>query len=392
MKNIARKLTGRKKSFDIDGDGRVTMADFAAIFTGKRYKETSSADFVRDRASEIWGRNEHHFTLLSVRIQKRQTEIRSFAKRLIFGGKDSKIDKIIRNLLVEINDNEVNGYQNKYEKSISDIAALEGKIAELSASTVMANSVDNPKIKKASDKFQAALDKAKKQQSILVSSFKNRLALYDMVLTDDQAEVLLTRIDARDIIKITCVFAIVQTLTIQLANAKLASGENVDVTKKYYGVYIGLLELQDTAQTAYLKMIDTIYLPGVTRIRIDALELKEKTQSQIANATSAHVGGYESNLESQDYTIKVTKEYEAILIENKNKIVQARDLVHQLIELAENTLSTVRVSSDLANLIQRSETLFDQVFTLQAPDLVPFENLELKKEFENVTSRIRNIN
>ena len=72
------------------------MADFAAIFTGKRYKETSSVDFVRDRASEIWGKNEHHFTLLSLRIQKRQTEIRSFAKRLIFGGKDSKIDKALR--------------------------------------------------------------------------------------------------------------------------------------------------------------------------------------------------------------------------------------------------------------------------------------------------------
>ena len=76
----------------------------------------------------------------------------------------------------------------------------------------------------------------------------------------------------------------------------------------------------------------------------------------------------------------------------ENKIAQARDLVRQLIELAENTLSTVRVSSDLANLIQRSETLIDQVITLQAPDLVPFENLELKKEFENVTSRIRSIN
>ena len=139
-------------------------------------------------------------------------------------------------------------------------------------------------------------------------------------------------------------------------------------------------------------MIDQIYLPGVNKIRIDALELKEKTQSQLANATSAHIGGYESNLESQDYTIQVTKDYEAILIENKNKIAQARDLVRQLIELAENTLSTVRVSSDLETLIQRSETLIDQVITLQAPDLVPFENLELKKVFENVTSRIRNIN
>jgi len=392
LKDIARKLTGHKKPFDINGDGSVTMSDFAAIFTGKRYKETSSVDFVKDRAAEIWNKNEHHFTLLSVRIQKRQTEIKGFLRRLFLGEKDSEIEKIIRKLLTEIDDVELDAFQNKYEKSISDIVALEGKIAELNASAVMANSTQSPKIKRARDKFQSTLNKFLEEQKNLVTSFKNKLNLYGMVLTYDQAEVLLTRIDSRDIVKITCVFAIVKTLTVQLAQAKQASGENLEVTKKYYGVYIGLLELQVFAQSAYLDMIEQIYLPGVNKIRIYALDLKEKTQSQIANADFEHIGGYESNLESQDYTIKVTKEYEAILFENKNKIVQARGLVRKLIELAENTLNTVRVSSDLANLIQRSENLIDQVVTLQAPDLVPFENLELKKEFESVTNRIRNIN
>ena len=392
MKDIARKLTGHKKPFDINGDGSVTMSDFAAIFTGKRYKETSSVDFVKDRAAEIWNKNEHQFTLLSVRIQKRQTEIKGFLRRLFLGEKDSEIEKIIRKLLTEIDDVELDAFQNKYEKSISDIVALEGKIAELNASAVMANSTQSPKIKRARDKFQSTLNKFLEEQKNLVTSFKNKLNLYGMVLTYDQAEVLLTRIDSRDIVKITCVFAIVKTLTVQLAQAKQASGENLEVTKKYYGVYIGLLELQAFAQSAYLDMIEQIYLPGVNKIRIYALDLKEKTQSQIANADFEHIGGYESNLESQDYTIKVTKEYEAILFENKNNIVQARGLVRKLIELAENTLNTVRVSSDLANLIQRSENLIDQVVTLQAPDLVPFENLELKKEFESVTNRIRNIN
>ena len=88
-----------------------------------------------------------------------------------------------------MNDDEVNGFQNKYEKSISDIAVLEGKLAELNASSVMANSAETPKIKRAKDKFQATLDKYREEQNILVSSFKKRLDLYRMVQTDEQAEV-----------------------------------------------------------------------------------------------------------------------------------------------------------------------------------------------------------
>ena len=42
---------------------------------------------------------------------------------------------------------------------------------------------------------------------------------------------------------------------------------------------------------------------------------------------------------------------DAILIENKNKIAQARDLVRQLMELAENTLR----QSDLKRLINKNK-------------------------------------
>ena len=83
MKNVIRKFTG-KKPFDIDGDGKVSMSDFAAIFTGYRHKEASTVDFVKERAAEIWGKNEHHFMLLSTRIQKRQTQTKSFLKKVFW--------------------------------------------------------------------------------------------------------------------------------------------------------------------------------------------------------------------------------------------------------------------------------------------------------------------
>jgi hypothetical protein len=64
-------------------------------------------------------------------------------------------------------------------------------------------------------------------------------------------------------------------------------------------------------------------------------------------------------------------------------------LVTKQHELAENTLSTVRVSADLSSLIQQGEQMYAQVMDLQTPALVPFENLQMQREFEALTSRLR---
>ena len=150
-----------------------------------------------------------------------------------------------------------------------------------------------------------------------------------------------------------------------------------------------MLEIQELVQTEYLDQIDSNYLPGINSIRLKTLELMDRTKSAVSSASSDHLSSYEANISSQKYTIEVTKKYEDILAGNRLKIENARSLVQELIALAENTLETVKVSADLVNLIKKSETMFDQVIELQAPDLLPFESAELRREFESVTMKIR---
>ena len=388
MKNVIRKFTG-KKPFDIDGDGKVSMSDFAAIFTGYRHKEASTVDFVKERAAEIWGKNEHHFMLLSTRIQKRQTQTKSFLKKVFWGDKDSKVEKIVKTILKSVDDTELMSFQDAYAKSVTEIVATEGKLAELSASTFMLNSQNEPKYKRASNEFEKALENQKFNQREIIENFRKRMNLYGMDLDFDQAEVLLTRIDSTDIVKLSTVFSVIQMLTKQLALAKTSSVENIEITKKYYGAYIGLLEIQELVQTEYLDQIDSKYLPGITSIRSKTVDLLNRTKSAASSASNEHLQSYQVNISSQEYTIEVTEKYEEILSSNKLKIESARSLVRQLIALAENTLQTVKVSADLVSLIKKSETMFDQVIELQAPDLLPFESAELRKEFENVTMKIR---
>jgi hypothetical protein len=389
MKSVIRKVTGKKKPFDIDGDGKVSMSDLAAIFTGYRHKEATSADFVKERAAEIWGNNEHHFMLLSARIQKRKTQAKSLLRKIFRGEKDNKIEKIVKTVLKSIDDIELLSFQDAYAKSVTTIINTEGKLAELNASTFMLNSQNEPKHRRAANKFEKNLKDQRSNQKETIEKFRKRMNLYGTDLDLDQAEVLLTRIDSADIVKLSTVFSIVQTLTKQLALAKTSSAENIEVTKKYYGAYIGLLEIQELVQTEYLDQIDAKYLPGINSIRLKTVELMDRTKSAVSSASSDHFSSYEANISSQEYTIEVTKKYEDILTGNRLKIENARSLVQELIALAENTLQTVKVSADLVNLIKRSETMFDQVIELQAPDLLPFESAELRREFENVTMKIR---
>ena len=389
MKSVIRKVTGKKKPFDIDGDGKVSMSDFAAIFTGYRHKEATSADFVKERAAEIWGNNEHHFMLLSTRIQKRKTQAKSLLRKVFRGEKDNRIEKIVKTVLKSIDDIELLSFQDAYAKSVTIILNTEGKLAELNASTFMLNSQNEPKHRRAANKFEKNLKDQRSNQKEIIEKFRKRMNLYGTDLDLDQAEVLLTRIDSADIVKLSTVFSIVQTLTKQLALAKTSSAENIEVTKKYYGAYIGLLEIQELVQTEYLDQIDAKYLPGINSIRLKTVELMDRTKSAVSSASSDHFSSYEANISSQEYTIEVTKKYEDILTGNRLKIENARSLVQELIALAENTLQTVKVSADLVNLIKRSETMFDQVIELQAPDLLPFESAELRREFENVTMKIR---
>ena len=106
-------------------------------------------------------------------------------------------------------------------------------------------------------------------------------------------------------------------------------------------------------------------------------------------ADDQHKEGYKQNIKSQQFTIEVTEIYSNALRSDRSKVDEARKIVSRLHELAENTLSTVRVSADLSSLVQQGEGLYKQVMSLQTPELVPFENLKMQREFEEVTQRLR---
>ena len=67
----------------------------------------------------------------------------------------------------------------------------------------------------------------------------------------------------------------------------------------------------------------------------------------------------------------------------------AHAAVQKIHQLAANTLATVRVASDLLTMMKSAESMLQEVLSLQTPELHPFENLDLQREFETVTMRLQ---
>jgi hypothetical protein len=391
-KHTEKKKNLDYKAFDINGDGTVDFQDLKAIFTGERSTAEDSMNFVEKRVHKMWSKHEHRFVLLSVSIQKREREGRHWLRSRLPFGQDRKINSILTNLSGQFEDRELLMMRTEFIACVDRLKNLDGQLADVKASQAMHSNTDEEKYIRTISKIESKILRQTQERAKTLRNFRDLMEGYGVVLSEPQAEVLLSRIDAGDVTKMASVFVVISGITRQFSGAKKESGENIDVAKKYYAIYIGLLELQVRIQSEYIERIDSQYLPDVTRIGNDARNLAAETRAILKSASNDHSDAYHQNIESQEFTITVTEIYEKALKSDREKVVRARALIEELHKLAENTLSTVRVSADLTSLVRQAEGMYQEVMSLQTPALVPFENLQLQREFEAVTVRLRNGN
>jgi hypothetical protein len=381
---------GGVRPFDINGDGLVNLADLTAIFTGERSVEIKEMSFLEERARRIWSKSEYQFTLLSINIQKRERKARSLIHRLFIFSGDRKTKKILNKILSQFEDQELQSCRSQFSVLTNRLELLQTQASDIRTSMEMRPEADRGKYSRTYEKTLVKTREVQVQLNRGLLSFIDRMSEYGVCLSEEQAIVLLARVDAGDIIKMSSVFAVISAMIKQFSEAKQDTSESIATAKKYYGVYIGLLELQIAIQSEYIDQIEKIYLVGAARIEREAIALANDTKDILNSTSNGHDEIYAKNLNSQEFTISVTKIYRNALQANKANIIQARTVVQNLLRLAENTLGTVKVSADLFYLARQSEEVFKEVISLQTPELIPFENLELQREFKVVTARIRN--
>ncbi len=209
-------------------------------------------------------------------------------------------------------------------------------------------------------------------------------------LSMTQVDVLLSRVDGDDIIQISLVMDTLKYITDQILHLMQESNEALGQAKKYYGMHQVLLELVVYIQQKYIDKCNHTYIPKINRIITNAQEMITQTQRLKAQEEDPRRAAiYANNIKAQEWTLKVAKRYREDLIRSRDKMIEAKRVALANLKVSQNTYQTVSLSADLYDLISQSQEMFTQISRIQVPDIVPFENLQLQRKYQELTEQIR---
>ena len=342
----------------------------------------------QERALDVWDDLKENFeeiiTLQSKRGQAPDESIFGKTKR----DYDEKIESIFQMLSVITNDPQIVKDRSTLEKLKSKIEISKQKSSDLKTKAILSTGKDKEKLIDRSNSHQTDINEYNDSRNELLLNVQNRLEEYGLSLNTDQVKVLLSRVDADDIIGMTTSFSVIAELTQQFSEATLASGEDLQIAKNYYFMHVILLELQMHIQRNYIDRLKNVYLVKLGKLKRENSTLITETKSLVSSSKGSHKKLAEQNLKSQQFTRKVIVLYEEILRKDLYKIKNGLKKVNDSYLVALNTYKTVNVSADLAALMAGNNNLFNEVMSLQTPELIPFENLQIQDAFETLSLQL----
>jgi hypothetical protein len=219
--------------------------------------------------------------------------------------------------------------------------------------------------------------------------FSQELSDTGLIINTEQVEVLLSSVVGDDIIKSSVVYDNVKKISQQLMKLTINSKEDIEISKRYYGMYTVLLKTLLHMQETFIDNIDDKYLPKIEKIVTDVKELHADTKYLLHNKIDKnHRKLLLANLDAQNLTLKTAALYKKHLIAQRGKMVIAMQKSAADFQIADNTYKTVRVSGELINLLRSSQKSFDLLLNIQVPDLLVFQNLQMKQEFAILTKKL----
>ncbi len=226
------------------------------------------------------------------------------------------------------------------------------------------------------------------QIDALKAEFSQSLQKIGIQLNNEQLDVLFASVLGDDIIQANLVYENVKLINEQLMKLTLSSKEDFAISKRYYGMYVVLLKILFHMQDGFIKDIDNKYFPKINDIVNNVTVIKIKTQNLLRKENAKHREHLLANLEAQNLTLKTADLYKQHLTNQRKKMLVALNRTGEDLEVAENTYETVTVSSELVNLLRTSQKAFKLLQSMQTPDLLIFENLQMKQEFMILTEKL----
>ncbi len=239
------------------------------------------------------------------------------------------------------------------------------------------------KIAKQEKRIEQAEKEIAREKQNLVKQLNN----IGMSISEENVDILLESITGDEFVRISIIFDNAKNFAADLERLTDESGEDLETAKKYYGVYLMLLNAVDRLQLKFVEKVDKEYYPQLDKF-------VEQAKSNILEAREAIKKGADreqlkNNIYSNELTIQAASFYKTSLNQQKYEMKKANEKIKKNILTATNTYKTASLSKDIASLISVSRRAFDSITGLSVPDLRPFENTKLKAEFSRLAREIQ---
>ena len=210
-------------------------------------------------------------------------------------------------------------------------------------------------------------------------------------LDDRQIDILLSSVTGDDLLQNAVVFSNVRAMVEKLAELSREDRDNLEINRRYSGLYLVLNDLLIHTQEELVRKIDGEYKPRLGEIGREAEALRREALARGSQAgySDSQKKSFALNAESNAMTLRVAELYTRLLDSQRKGILDNLADLRRSRDLAENTYRTVRSSGDLRNLIRSGLELFDSIHALSMPEILPFENEAIRREFEEINKRLR---
>ena len=210
-------------------------------------------------------------------------------------------------------------------------------------------------------------------------------------LDDRQIDILLSSVTGDDLLQNAVVFSNVRAMVEKLAELSREDRDNLEINRRYSGLYLVLNDLLIHTQEELVRRIDGEYKPRLGEIGREAEALRKEALAKASQAgySDSQKKSFALNAESNAMTLRVAELYTRLLDSQRKGILDNLADLRRNRDLAENTYRTVRSSGDLRNLIRSGLELFDSIHALAMPEILPFENEAIRREFEEINKRLK---
>ena len=258
---------------DLTGEGDVVTQELLTL-SAARQKSISSWDKMEDRFSDI----------IEVKGEKNLAPESAFFKKDKAGYQED-IDALLGDVYSILNDDIVQDASNSIAQIDSTILELQKKASQQKSKSVILIGEDKQDAVQKQQDYEDDITAYQQNREKMIEVVQDRLDKFGTELSFEQVEALLVRVNANDILAMTTIFPVISEIASSFAKITATSGEDLNNAKKYYSMYVVLLELQLYIQERYITDLKYKYIPRIDELQNKQNSLIKTTKNEIRKAS-----------------------------------------------------------------------------------------------------------